>query len=221
MTKITNAQISDPPPPNCCPGKSYVPLVLCSLCFWWPTMQPDTITHVQNGSTMFPQNILKYWSIRLEPLSNLGWICPKLSPQTLKRLNPFSKCAQLPTSLIPLVRRIHRPPRSQWMVTKKCCRQIMPVSYHLALPSTYCITPTCVPPCVFAQACWWSERGGGRWPRPPTYHCRQQRGPSGARSPGLQTPGKNSTVSCGLGVYGLEKWSWVNSEDILDTSFIP
>lgn len=49
MTKITNAQNSDPPPLNCSPGKSYVPLFLCSpLCFWWPTMQADTITHVQN-----------------------------------------------------------------------------------------------------------------------------------------------------------------------------
>ncbi len=90
-------------------------------------------SNVQNElrNHTFPQNILKYWSIRLELLSTLGWMPPKLSLQTLKRLNPFLKCAFLPTSLIPLVRRTHRPPRSQWMVTK-CCRQIMPVSYHLA-----------------------------------------------------------------------------------------
>lgn len=58
MTKITNAQNSDPLPLNCSPGKSYVSLFLCSpLCFWRPTMQADTITHVQNGSTMVPQAI--------------------------------------------------------------------------------------------------------------------------------------------------------------------
>lgn len=73
-------------------------------------------------------------------------------------------------------------------VTKKCCRQIMPVSYHLATFHVSLLKPAGGPR---------GEEDG-----PPTHHCGQQRGLSGTRSPGLQTPGKNSTVSCGLGVYG-------------------
>lgn len=62
MTKITNAQNADQPPPNCSPGKSYVPLFFCSpLCFWWPTTKADTITHVQNGSMMVPQANIFTW----------------------------------------------------------------------------------------------------------------------------------------------------------------
>ncbi len=96
----------------------------------------------------------------------------------------------LSTSLIPLVRRTHRPPRSQWMVTK-CCRQSMPVSYHLATFHVSLLKPAGGPR---------GEEDGDQ--APPTHHCGQQRGLSGGRSPGLQTPGNNFTVSCGLGVYG-------------------
>ncbi len=68
MTKITNAKNLDPPPLNCSPGKSYVLLFLCSpLCFWWPNMQADTTTHVQNGSTMVPPAIYQ------KPIPQCPW----------------------------------------------------------------------------------------------------------------------------------------------------
>lgn len=76
MTEITHTQTHDPPPPECPPSSTYVPLMLrkkvtlwdhSSLSsghlgttatlqllynqFWWPIMQADTISYVQNCST--------------------------------------------------------------------------------------------------------------------------------------------------------------------------
>lgn len=72
LTELTEAQMSDPPPPDCPPDKTYVPpplrkkvtqhvhsslsfshpgitatLQLLTNRFWWPSMQKDTISFVQ------------------------------------------------------------------------------------------------------------------------------------------------------------------------------
>ncbi|KAL0163503.1 hypothetical protein M9458_039256, partial [Cirrhinus mrigala] len=76
MTEITEYQNTDPPPPECPPDRTYVPQALrnrvmqlvhnspsaghpgitatahlISNCFWWPTLQWDTIEFVHNCST--------------------------------------------------------------------------------------------------------------------------------------------------------------------------
>ncbi len=225
MTEIADAQNTDPPPAETPPNLTYVPqplrqrvlslvhsipssghpgitatLQLLNNRFWWPSIQTDTspcyITHLCNY-------VFRFYSLPEDVVSDrgpLGWVW--LSTRDLRLRLPCKKLS--PRNVGPF----------------KILRQITPVSFHLALPNHYCISPT-------FHVSLLKPAGGSRGEE-------IQEVAGDQRAPPLIVDGEEAYQvreildSCRQGRilqylvdwegYGPEERSWVNAEDILDPS---
>ncbi len=81
----------------------------------------------------------------------------------------------------------------------KILRQITPVSFRLALPWYYRISPTFHVSLLKPAGGPRGDPGGGWWPEGPSPHCRWRGGVSSLWDSGLLSPGQDTAVSGGLG----------------------